>query len=117
MCIKESSLRAKASDKVDKFIKEKKIHLLHTIYYQICDKISLPLLDGIQNATRNNPVDWISRLQKITNQSNESFNQQKLGLEMGMKKLEHKLNGTCTNHYCLIGPPGSGKSLVSKVFC
>ena len=34
---------------------------------------------------------------------------------MGVKKIEEKLNGISTNHYCLAGPPGSGKSLLSKI--
>ena len=57
MCTTESSLRAKSSEEVNQFINEKKISLLHTIYYQICDKVSFLLIDEVQNATRGNPVE------------------------------------------------------------
>ena len=67
ICISESLLKAKASEEVDKFINEKKLSLLYAIYHQISDKISLPPIDEIKHATRNNPVEWTPQLQQIPN--------------------------------------------------
>ena len=53
-------------------------------------------------------------LPKAVDQSDESHAEQVAALQIGMKKIEEKLNGISTNHYCLAGPPGSGKSLLSK---
>ena len=57
MYISESLLKAKASEEVDKFINEKKLNLLHAIYYQISDKISLSPINKIKHATQNNLVE------------------------------------------------------------
>ena len=51
ICISESSLKAKASETVNEFIREKKLSNLKAVYDQICDKVeNLPLLDEILNA-------------------------------------------------------------------
>ena len=58
MCISESSLKAKASESVNQFIKEKKTSNLRAIYDQVIDKVSnLPLLEDIMQATRKDPLD------------------------------------------------------------
>ena len=53
----ESILKAKSSEEADNFINEKNINLLYTVYYQFYDKIVLPSVAEMQNATQNNPVE------------------------------------------------------------
>ena len=116
ICISESSLKAKASETVNEFIREKKLSNLKAVYDQICDKVeNLPLLDEVLNATRSEPLDWNPVLPKAPDQSDESHAEQVAALEIGIRKIKDKLNGISTNHYCLAGPPGSGKSLLSKI--
>ena len=58
MCISESSLKAKALNSVIKFIKEKRISNLKSIYEQVLEKVNnLPLLEDTIQATRMAPLD------------------------------------------------------------
>ena len=73
------------------------------------------MLEDILNATRNKPIDWIPSLPKAHDQSDESYEEQCAALQIGIDKIQKKFNGFSTNHYCITGPPGAGKSLISKL--
>ena len=57
-CVSETSLKAKVSESIDQFIKEKRRNNLKLICNQIYNKISnLPALKDILQATQLNPLD------------------------------------------------------------
>ena len=80
-------MKDKASESVNQFIKEKKTSNLRAIYNQVIDKVSnLPLLEDIMQATRKDPLDWTPSLPKALDQSNKSYVEQCIALDVGIQK-------------------------------
>ena len=82
----ESSSKQKAAAEVNNHAREQKINLINTVHDQLQDKIYLPPLDDIMNATRQNPLNWEPRLRRKFDQSCDSFIEQKKSLNIGLKK-------------------------------
>ena len=82
-------------------------------------RCSIPSKDNLLNATKENPANWdaISTFEKSPNQSNLSFNEQKLVVETAVPALNNYSNTFHTNFVkscTIIGSAGCGKSFTMQ---
>ena len=78
----------------------------------------LPSIDDIKCCSRNHPLDWdpVLNFRKHADQSQQSFDDQKLAIETNISAIDQYVNytGQCLFVKCRViaGSPGSGKSFL-----
>ena len=77
---------------------------------------SIPTKEDIINTTMENPIIWdpVESFDIFTNQSDSSYNEQKLAISDGKESIDSYIdiikNGKYINNFSIQGLPGSGKT-------
>lgn len=76
---------------------------------------NLPPVDELVDASLTNPLQWEPELQRGATQTLESFQEQQVALNLGMRAIDDYASGqkSFVPAPILLGPPGSGKSFVT----
>ena len=120
--VQQSSLYASIEEDKVAYIKEIKNKMISSALMEMGDariRCSIPSKDNLLNATKENPANWdaISTFEKSPNQSNSSFNEQKLVVETVVSALNNYSNIFHTNFVkscTIIGSAGWGKSFTMQ---
>ena len=88
-----SSLLGNSTNKLKNFVQGLKSTFVDAINMELKDCIdscNLPSKEDVMNATKSNPLDWdvYTSLRKNNNQSDESFNEQRLGICVATKAID-----------------------------
>ena len=93
--------------------------MLKSIYLELeksngVERCNIPDIDTFNNASREHPVEWkaLQNFSPGVNQSEQSFQEQKIAIEMITKSSTLYLNGASTyvKNCGIVGAPGTGKT-------
>lgn len=113
--VSEIMIRRQAESKINAAINNQKRTLISVLCNNLRSTLVTPSIDDLMAATKSEPCDWIPLLPQCEGQSNDSYIEQQKSLKIGIKRIRLYLRGRLKNHLCLVGPPGSGKTMITQI--
>ena len=111
----EHLIREEVNAKIKEAMRRQKHTLVSTLHEKISSKLDLPSIEELLSCSREDPLEWDPVFRRVPGQSHRSFQEQNKAFKLIKRKLHLQLQGKAPKHGCLVGPPGSGKSLLSHV--
>lgn len=115
--VTEAQLVRKVSDRVVEYETERRRNILRIVHDEMSGLCEVPALEAFENATMENPLNWVPQLRRVAGQSEESFAEQTEALRFCIGQIDFYLHPlTRFVHFPVIhGPPGSGKTHLFKL--
>jgi len=117
-----TKLRDEATEKIQKEISSRKRAIVKAALSilgqneELRDKLHLPELNEICEATTNQPVQWSFELTAVPGQTDDSLQMQQLSLRMCEEMADQYVdaNGAAKSHI-MVGGPGTGKTTMMLI--
>ena len=107
--------KEKVDEKVEEMLHDQKLNLVTALWNNLQNDMVVPSVEELMSATKESPLSWRPHLVRCEGQSLNSCNEQKKTLQIGVKRVLLHKQGKLKNNLCLVGPPGSGKTLITQL--
>ncbi|MDB4430362.1 GIY-YIG nuclease family protein [bacterium] len=118
-----SSLRVEKTAENEQLWTDHKTSQLQSVYNTLNNTQGIPSKEDVLAAERDSPLQWdpLETVVRYEHQSNESFEEQQLAIELNVKQIKkyRNISGiesvTYTKNPVVYGAPGTGKSFVGQL--